>query len=530
MNIKLKIILLTIVLSVFAYATESCYEFIPRIKVLNEQNYSYSSALTKQIFKNENKTICVNQKELNTYYQNILKYFTEVKGYYIPPIVKVKYPKENSIAYGDFLVNFQKVNDIIFTGKGKSTFFKYLTYLSLNNEFKTSKILQDQQFFNSLNYLKLDGFDIKKTKNGKFNAIYNINQDTNWQATMSLSNSKSKVYNSNGDLSSFFSFDLFNPIGMAWHYNLSASSSKLHSKSSSYSDYFSASLTVPYKSFRLSAQLSSNNNVVRSSNVEFNEVSNSFYQGKTTSQSYNVAYSTTLNEKFSLGMKANMKFDQYNNYSFVNTRLQVGDIAKDSSDYATFSGGIDGSFSHPNIYISGEIKYIQLLEGLSNLKVEQVYYDIGRYYKNDYNFVNYNLSVYVPFSTWGNYSMYLSGQYTNEVLRDVHKFGAGDRNSVRGFGNNYYISSDSGYFIRNDININVNNWLNPYVAYDYANLKPTVKNMFGIDEAKFSGVAIGTKGKLYSINYDLFVGKPTNDEVIDNKNDYTVAYSLSYKF
>lgn len=533
MNNKLKIIsIINIIffLTTTLYANDDCYDLIPRIKINKDNKYHYSESLTKSIFNDINKTKCMTQNDLNNYYENTLKYFIEKEGYYIPPIVKVEYPEEKSLYYADFLVEFQQINNVLFKGNGKNSFFKYLTDLSKNDNFLTSKISDDQRFFNSLGYLRLDAFDINQTTDGKLDAIYTISQDNNWTISISLTNSQSKVYSPFGDLSSYFSFDLYNPLGLAWHYNLAGSSSKLHSESSSYSEFYSASVNIPYKSLKFIINMTASNNVVESSNVDYNVVSQSFYRGKQTKQSYKLLYNALINNEITLGTSFNMDFNQNQDYSFINAQGKAGIPTEDNNNYSLFTLALNGSYSNSKIYLNSEIKYIKLIESLSTIKSQEIYYNPSTYYQNNYSFFNYTISAYIPLSKWANYSIYIEGQSTNEILRDSHKFGAGDRNTVRGYGNNYYISSDNGYIIRNDLNILINDKFNPYIAYDYASLSPTVKNLFGYDTANFSGAAVGIKGKLFDISYDLFLAKPIENTLSNFKNKYSIGYSLNYLF
>ena len=533
MKNKLKIISIINIIFLLAttlYANDDCYDLIPRIKIYKDNKYHYSESLSKSILNDINKTKCMTQNDLNKYHENTLKYFIEKEGYYIPPIVKVEYPEEKSLYYADFLVEFQQINNVLFEGKAENRFFKYLTHLSKNDNFLTSKILNDQRFFNSLGYLRLDAFDINQTTDGKFDAIYTINQDNNWTISISLTNSQSEVYNSFGDLSSYFSFDLYNPLGLAWHYNLSGSSSILHSEATSYSEFYSASVNIPFKSLKFIINMIASNNVVESSNVNYNVVSQSFYQGKQTKQSYKLLYNTPVNDEISLGTSFNMDFNQNQDYSFINAQGEAGIPTEDNNDYSLFTFALNGSYSNPKIYLNSEIKYSKLIESLSTIKSQEIYYNPGTYYQNNYSFLNYNISAYIPLSKWGNYSLNIEGQSTNEILRDSHKFGAGDRNTVRGYGNNYHISSENGYVIRNDLNIPINDKLNTYIAYDYASLSPTVKNLFGYDTANFSGAAVGIKGQLFDISYDLFLGKPIANTLSNFKNEYSIGYSLNYSF
>ena len=89
------------------------------------------------------------------------------------------------------------------------------------------------------------------------------------------------------------------------------------------------------------------------------------------------------------------------------------------------------------------------------------------------------------------YLLNIEGQYSKDILYSQEKIGIGDDTTVRGF-KDESTQGDKGFYIRNEIGYRGNEFLEPYIAYDYGRV---FNNKVNEDKVEtLQGIAIGIKG------------------------------------
>lgn len=127
-----------------------------------------------------------------------------------------------------------------------------------------------------------------------------------------------------------------------------------------------------------------------------------------------------------------------------------------------------------------------------------------------------------------------SAQYSDDILFAVDQFSIGSRYSVRGFGDEFSLSSEKGFYWRNQISrklsaeflAGIDN-LNVYTGIDYGRLYgPNTKV---IKNDSLSGLFIGAKFGIKNINFDVHLSKglSSTEDVVDRK---TLYMNASYSF
>jgi hemolysin activation/secretion protein len=137
-----------------------------------------------------------------------------------------------------------------------------------------------------------------------------------------------------------------------------------------------------------------------------------------------------------------------------------------------------------------------------------------------------------------NYNLAINGQFVKRKIANADKISIGGVSSVRGF-NNSSISGDIGYFIRNDLTINLSDLRNEEfyknlelgVFYDYG----AVRNI-GYRSGRLSsvGLTFNSKPKIIVKKFDklqfnsqLSLAKTLTDSKLEsNNNKYAVYYRL----
>lgn len=126
------------------------------------------------------------------------------------------------------------------------------------------------------------------------------------------------------------------------------------------------------------------------------------------------------------------------------------------------------------------------------------------------------------------YDMNLGIQYAPENLTLQDKFTIGNRWTVRGFENSSGIDGNSGYFIQNTLNMNTGYpFITLYAGVDYGQVSGNVSPQDSGGK-KLMGGALGLKGNVKSLDYDLSLSRPfirPNNMDVDN---YTVSFNLGY--
>jgi len=107
----------------------------------------------------------------------------------------------------------------------------------------------------------------------------------------------------------------------------------------------------------------------------------------------------------------------------------------------------------------------------------------------------------------GSYSFTFHGQYTNNVLYQTDMISIGNRYTVRGFDGRQTLSSENGWYIRNEVAVPIgSSGLQVYTGLDYGIVYgPYTQSLLG---RILVGSVVGLRGGTKNVNYELFVGRP----------------------
>lgn len=115
-----------------------------------------------------------------------------------------------------------------------------------------------------------------------------------------------------------------------------------------------------------------------------------------------------------------------------------------------------------------------------------------------------------PFSLGGqsmSYEPHFMAQTSPDKLTQPDKFSIGNRWTVRDFDGETSIYADKGWYLRNDINLNLPKWgMQPYVGIDYGKVSGS-KNDYWSGK-HLAGAVAGVRGVKGNFGYDLFAGVP----------------------
>jgi len=195
--------------------------------------------------------------------------------------------------------------------------------------------------------------------------------------------------------------------------------------------------------------------------------------------------------------------------------------------------------SFDKINATNDSKYLQLNQEHKNFDLFEIYGDYQQKIKfgkilstlaNKDSILNSDLKL--------NYNLAINGQFVKRKIANADKISIGGVSSVRGF-NNSSISGDIGYFIRNDLTINLSDLRNEEfyknlelgVFYDYG----AVRNI-GYRSGRLSsvGLTFNSKPKIIVKKFDklqfnsqLSLAKTLTDSKLEsNNNKYAVYYRL----
>jgi hemolysin activation/secretion protein len=123
--------------------------------------------------------------------------------------------------------------------------------------------------------------------------------------------------------------------------------------------------------------------------------------------------------------------------------------------------------------------------------------------------VSLDVSALVPFSLFGqsmSYQPRYQQQYSSDRLATQDQFSIGNRWTVRGFDGEFNLSANRGYFLRNDINLNLPKLRQQlYTGLDYGKVTGNSNNL---TKGHLAGGVIGVRGGAGAVSYDAFVGVP----------------------
>lgn len=106
----------------------------------------------------------------------------------------------------------------------------------------------------------------------------------------------------------------------------------------------------------------------------------------------------------------------------------------------------------------------------------------------------------------GQYHTTIRGQYTKDYLYGSEFFSIGGRYTVRGFDGEQTLSAEKGLIIRNELRVPLSKNHQIYTALDYGKVTgPSTEYLSGTE---LWGTALGLRGKIKEVQYDIFVGCP----------------------
>lgn len=127
------------------------------------------------------------------------------------------------------------------------------------------------------------------------------------------------------------------------------------------------------------------------------------------------------------------------------------------------------------------------------------------------------------------YSANWRAQWHHTALTPQDRFSIGNRYTVRGFDGERTLSSDRGWFLQNEIGLNL---LSPhhtlYFGLDHGRVGgPSARSLAG---RKLTGAVWGIRGKFNSFQYNLFWGSPVSEPERFSESDSTVGFNAGITF
>ena len=139
-----------------------------------------------------------------------------------------------------------------------------------------------------------------------------------------------------------------------------------------------------------------------------------------------------------------------------------------------------------------------------------------------------NLTKAQPF-TW---TSVINAQYTDDILYNSEQFSIGSRYSVRGYGDEFSVSAEKGFFVRNEIAFPLKPILkvNPtlYFGVDYG--KVTGYSDRYNDDNDLAGAFVGMRANWKKINANITWAEPLLGELSRKELGDRLAMNLSYSF
>ena len=279
---------------------------------------------------------------------------------------------------------------------------------------------------------------------------------------------------------------------------------------------FSFSVSVPFKYWTFSYGYDS------SEYLRTIKIQNTKYRatGRTENQSFGIRKILHRNEEHKIDIGARITLKDSKNYiddlQLVSSSRKLSVLTVDS----TYTGRIFSGLLSTNLGVSF---------GLERFATNK---DKEEWYRNEYSpkaqFRKYNINIswYKPIGKFY-YKTNLEGQYSKDILYSQEKIGIGDDTSVRGF-KDESTQGDKGFYIRNEIGYKGNEFLEPYIAYDYGRV---FNNKVNEDKVEtLQGVAIGIRGYFKGFEGSFALAKPI-DKPTYFRNNRAVAYTtLTYRF
>jgi len=128
----------------------------------------------------------------------------------------------------------------------------------------------------------------------------------------------------------------------------------------------------------------------------------------------------------------------------------------------------------------------------------------------------------------GSYSLNIRGQYTNNTLFMTDQFSIGNRYTVRGFDGEETLTAENGIYLRNEFSIPTEKGHEIYVGLDYGHVSgPSAKALAG---QTLIGSAVGFRGSLGRISYDVFTGWPIKKPKDFKTANQVFGFQINYQY
>jgi hemolysin activation/secretion protein len=123
------------------------------------------------------------------------------------------------------------------------------------------------------------------------------------------------------------------------------------------------------------------------------------------------------------------------------------------------------------------------------------------------------------------YSLSFSGQRSQTNLVPQDRFAIGSRYTVRGFDEQSFLSAEHGWTMRNDLSLALGQSPHQlYVGVDHGEVRGrSTQNLVG---TQLTGVALGLRGAIQQLRYDVFAAKPLSKPQGFTTDPYMVGFSL----
>lgn len=145
----------------------------------------------------------------------------------------------------------------------------------------------------------------------------------------------------------------------------------------------------------------------------------------------------------------------------------------------------------------------------------------------------YNLSIFAPFAYNTQHFAYkadIQGQYSLKgKLTPPDRFSIGGRWSVRGFNGELSLSADNGWYWRNELIWYVPSVIDElYLGFDYGQVSGEAAEF--LIGKRLGGLALGMRGSVLNIHYDLFAASPIHKPEGFITDDVTLGFNLNWNY
>ncbi|EOY5422021.1 ShlB/FhaC/HecB family hemolysin secretion/activation protein [Cronobacter dublinensis] len=127
------------------------------------------------------------------------------------------------------------------------------------------------------------------------------------------------------------------------------------------------------------------------------------------------------------------------------------------------------------------------------------------------------------------YEPHFMSQTSPDRLTQPDKFTIGNRWTVRGFDGETTIYADKGWYLRNDINLNLPQWgAQPYAGVDYGKVKGSENDYWS--GKHIAGAVLGVRGVKGKFGYDLFAGVPLLKPEDMHTSPFTLGFAMQWQY